>query len=448
MPVRPGSGTPCRTGFGSPPASGSSPPTSGTSCNPSASLTARLFLWSRDHHEDFWDRLVRAMHVEWFEPYRQVVDASPGPEWTQWFVGGQINIAHNCLDRWAETGRIAIRGGGERGGALGSRSYVATPTGSPMGSAGRTSSGDRVALVLPMVPEIVAILYGCFKVGFTVVPIFAGFGEGAIATRLADSGARVVFTAETGAPRQAPSVGGNGEAARASSRTIVVDGPLRRVADECETQPIPEARASSSTPRAPPASRRARSTRTPALWRRSAKRSGLASTIATTDRFFWLSDIGWMMGPWTILGNHLFGGTILLYDGAPDYPGPTASGRSSNATALRRSGSRRLPSASSARAPESWGRSRYGCSARRASPGTTRRGMVLRARRPPALPGRQHLGRHRDRRLLSVSAADSAAQIVHAGRTGARNGDRGGRENRHSRATAPGISSARNRRRP
>jgi len=40
------------------------------------------------------------------------------------------------------------------------------------------------------------------------------------------------------------------------------------------------------------------------------------------DRFFWLSDIGWMMGPWSILGNHLFGGTIFLYDGAPDYPRP------------------------------------------------------------------------------------------------------------------------------
>ena len=41
-----------------------------------------------------------------------------------------------------------------------------------------------------------------------------------------------------------------------------------------------------------------------------------------SDRFFWLSDIGWMMGPWTILGNHLFGGTIVMYDGAPDYPTP------------------------------------------------------------------------------------------------------------------------------
>src|ERR1035437_4479751 len=40
------------------------------------------------------------------------------------------------------------------------------------------------------------------------------------------------------------------------------------------------------------------------------------------ERFFSLSDIGWMMGPWTILSNYLFGGTIFMYDGAPDFPGP------------------------------------------------------------------------------------------------------------------------------
>ena len=56
--------------------------------------------------------------------------------------------------------------------------------------------GDRVALCMPMVPEILSILYGCFKAGMTVVPIFAGFGSGAIATRLEDSGARVLFTAD------------------------------------------------------------------------------------------------------------------------------------------------------------------------------------------------------------------------------------------------------------
>ncbi len=56
-------------------------------------------------------------------------------------------------------------------------------------------AGDRVALAMPMVPEILSILYGCFQIGAIVVPIFAGFGSGAIAARLEDSGARVLFTA-------------------------------------------------------------------------------------------------------------------------------------------------------------------------------------------------------------------------------------------------------------
>jgi acetyl-CoA synthetase len=56
--------------------------------------------------------------------------------------------------------------------------------------------GDRVALCMPLTPEVLVILYACMKAGFVVVPIFSGFGPGAIATRLADSGARVVFTAD------------------------------------------------------------------------------------------------------------------------------------------------------------------------------------------------------------------------------------------------------------
>src|SRR5699024_1032131 len=40
------------------------------------------------------------------------------------------------------------------------------------------------------------------------------------------------------------------------------------------------------------------------------------------DRFFWVSDIGWMMGPWTLIGNHAFSGTVVMYEGAPDHPDP------------------------------------------------------------------------------------------------------------------------------
>src|ERR1700722_18553692 len=60
--------------------------------------------FSRAEPERFWDEMMREMGVEWFEPYKQPLDASRGPEWAQWFVGGKLNIAHNCLDRWADSG--------------------------------------------------------------------------------------------------------------------------------------------------------------------------------------------------------------------------------------------------------------------------------------------------------------------------------------------------------
>ena len=154
--------------------------------------------FSRENPERFWDELMREMGVEWFEPYRQVLDASRGPEWAQWFVGGWLNIAHNCLDRWADSDRIACLWESENGTTREVTFREVRNEANRVANGLRSmglETGDRVALCLPMVPEILPILYGCFKAGLTVVPIFAGFGAGAIATRLEDSGARVVFTA-------------------------------------------------------------------------------------------------------------------------------------------------------------------------------------------------------------------------------------------------------------
>ena len=137
----------------------------------------------------------------------------------------------------------------------------------------------------------------------------------------------------------------------------------------------------------------------------------LAFDHRADDRFFWLSDIGWMMGPWSILGNHLFGGTIFLYDGAPDYPTPmrlwemierhgiTTFGVSPTAIRVLSKSARR-PAADAIAAPAGLDRRALG------------RGLlalVLRARGPPPLPDHQYFGRHGDRRLLPVSAADPAA---------------------------------------
>src|SRR5262245_23036269 len=55
--------------------------------------------------EWFWDAVVKDLGIEFFEPYRQVLDASKGIPWARWFVGGKINLAHNCLDRHANSAR-------------------------------------------------------------------------------------------------------------------------------------------------------------------------------------------------------------------------------------------------------------------------------------------------------------------------------------------------------
>ena len=157
-----------------------------------------FLLFSRENPERFWDEMTREMRVDWFHPYHRVVDTSRGPEWSQWFLGGRLNIAHNCVDRWAGSGRVACIWEVENG-ASGSLTFSQLRQDAARVANGlRTlglQPGDRVALCMPMVPEILAILYGCLQSGLTVVPIFAGFGPAAIATRLADSGARVLFTA-------------------------------------------------------------------------------------------------------------------------------------------------------------------------------------------------------------------------------------------------------------
>ena len=282
--------------------------------------------FSRENPERFWDELMREMGVEWFEPYRQVLDSSRGREWSQWFVGGLLNIIHNCVDRWADSDRIACLWEGESG-------ATRTVTFQEMrNEANRVANGlhamglgvgDRVALCLPMVPEMLSILYGCFKAGLIVVPIFAGFGAGAIATRLEDSGAQVLFTADHLERRgkRLPLL----QKVPGNIRTIVV-GAEPLFSDQSEDAPTlsldSEARAfilyTSGTTGRP---KGAVHTHAGCL-AQMGKEIWLAFDHQPDDRFFWLSDIGWMMGPWSILGNHLFGGTIFMYDGAPDFPGP------------------------------------------------------------------------------------------------------------------------------
>lgn len=284
--------------------------------------------YSTAQPEAFWSEVVRETGIEWFRSYERVLDSSRGPEWCRWFTGGQLNIVHNCLDRHVARSNPAILWEGENGQTR-NLSFAELHAGVNrlaryLQSLG-LRQGDRVAICLPMAPEVVIVLYACLKLGLIAVPIFAGFGAGAIATRLTDSGARVVVTAEhlERRGRRLPLLEKVREAAgKAPSVEHIVadwsgpDHPLPTVALDSEAPAL--LLYSSGTTGKP---KGCVHTHTGALVQ-TAKEIYLAFDHRPDDRFFWLTDIGWMMGPWAVLGVHNFGGTLFLYDGAPDHPTP------------------------------------------------------------------------------------------------------------------------------
>jgi len=303
--------------------------------------------------EWFWDQVVDHLGLEFYEPYDAVRDASEGPQFTEWYVGGELNIAHNVLDRHAapdspDRNTVATIWEGEDG-EIREVTYhelhrQANQVANALEARG-VGTGDTVGLYMPMVPEVVSILYGCFKIGAIAVPIFSGFGVDATATRIADAECRVLFTGD-GFYRRGEEImlkeGADEAIAEAGhvEHTIVYDRlgadvpfdpdrdewfdeAVRSASDSYETKSLPSDQASmllysSGTTGKP---KGIVHTHAGGLTQ-PAKEIYFAFDHQPSDRFFWVSDIGWMMGPWTLIGNHAFGGTVFIYEGAPDHPEP------------------------------------------------------------------------------------------------------------------------------
>ncbi|MFC6988767.1 AMP-binding protein [Haloplanus sp. GCM10025708] len=303
--------------------------------------------------EWFWDELPDYLDIDFYEEYDRVRDDSEGPQFTDWYPGGTINIAHNVLDRHAGTesatrNRVACIWEGE-GGDVREITFhelhrQANKVANALEERG-VGTGDTVALYMPMVPEVISILYGCFKVGAIAVPIFSGFGVEATATRLEDPECSVLFTGD-GFYRRGDEVHLKDTADEAVAEagcvehTIVFDrlgadipwdddrdewwdDAVERQDDEYETKELPSEQESmllysSGTTGKP---KGIVHTHAGALMQ-CAKEIYFGFDHKDYDRFFWVSDIGWMMGPWTLIGNHAFGGTIFMYEGAPDHPDP------------------------------------------------------------------------------------------------------------------------------
>src|SRR2546430_3377420 len=157
---------------------------------------------SQEDPEWFWPLVVEDLGLQFSRPWEQVMDVMRGPEWATWFVGGRLNIAWNCVHRWAHSERrdetaavFAAEDGSRAELTFGELSEAVTRLAEGLASLG-VAEGDVVALFLPMAPEVAIASHACAHLGAIQLPVFSGFAAPAVAARLQHSEAKVVVTAD------------------------------------------------------------------------------------------------------------------------------------------------------------------------------------------------------------------------------------------------------------
>ncbi len=305
---------------------------------------------ARDY-EWFWDRVVQDLDIHFYRGYEKVVDTSQGIEWTTWWVGGKMNIAASCLDRQIERGlgdKPAIIWEGEPGEVR--RLSYAELDAEVARFAGvlkrlGVEKGDRVGLFMPLTPEVAIALLACARLGAVFIPLFSGYGPGAISSRLNDGQAKVLVCADGFYRRgQVVEMKEVADAALAGSPSVKHCIVYRRIGREVpwthgrdhvwstlmEDGPVAQANArldpedplmviyTSGTTGRPKGALHVHG----GFPIKTAQDLAHCFDMGSDDTLFWFTDIGWMMGPWLIMGSLLLGGTMVLYEGTPDTPSP------------------------------------------------------------------------------------------------------------------------------
>ncbi len=299
----------------------------------------------------FWDAVARdELNLEWFRPYDRVLELPEGPAWPRWFAGGRFNYVVNAVDRHARarSTRPAVVWEGEEG-SVRSLSYgelqrEVNRLGAGLRQLG-VNKGDRVGIFMPMVPETAIATLACSRIGAIYIPTFSGYGAEAVATRLRDGEAKLLITADALYRRgRVVPMKETADAAMELSPSVERMLVFRRVGadvpwtegrdawwDELvEGQPddLPAEEMPSDDPfmiiytsgtTGRPKGALHVHTGFPI---KAAQDMAHCFDVQSSDTLFWLTDIGWMMGPWAIMGTLILGATLFLYDGTPDYPQP------------------------------------------------------------------------------------------------------------------------------
>lgn len=310
-----------------------------------------LWDYARADIARFYHELVSEIGLAWFEPYSATLDLSRGLPFARWFVGGRYNASYNCVDRWVRAGRgaqTALVWEGEDG-AVRTFSFdeLLVQVCKLAGALRRlgVTAGDTVGIYMPLLPETAIALLAVGRIGAIAVPAFSGYGAPALATRLADAGAKVLLTAD-GVSRRGKVVD-----MKTAADAALVDVPsvkhvvvFRRTHAEVpwtKGRDVDWQEAIADQPSFVEAERTASDT--PYLLLYTSGSTGkpkgavhghagfpvkvqidqfLCFDVKPGERMLWFTDMGWMMGPFLVLGALGLGASIMLFEGTPDYPTP------------------------------------------------------------------------------------------------------------------------------
>ncbi len=300
--------------------------------------------------EWFWDAVSKDLALEWFEPYTRVLDTSRGIQWATWWTGGRFNYVHNCLDRHLPRlgTKVACIAEGEAGTVRRLTYREMLQETNRLANALRRlgiGKGDRVGIFMPMTAECAVATLAVNRIGAIYVPIFSGFAAGAVATRLQDSEAVALITSDgftrRGKPVAMKEIADEAVRASPSVQHVVVQrrtgAPAPWTAGRDHRWEDLVARESAECPAD------VTGAEDPHMLIYTSGTTGRPKgtvhvhggfpikgtmdmaygfDVGERDVMFWLTDLGWMMGPWEIIGTLMLGATMVLYDGAIDYPGP------------------------------------------------------------------------------------------------------------------------------
>jgi acetyl-CoA synthetase len=299
----------------------------------------------------FWAAVLDDLRIEFREPWSQIVDLSEGPAFPRWCVDARMNIIDNALDRWlrdpASASRTALRAEREDG-EVHTLSYARLNDEVCRCANALTElgfrQGDVAGLFMPMTVELICAFLAVIKLGGVVLPLFSGYGPDAVATRLQDANARFLFVADAFYRRgKVVAMKPVADEALGTSRvehvvvlrntgsgttTRMQDGrdvwwhemvprqePIAATVDTGAEDPLMIIYTSGTTGRPKGA------VHTHCGFPiKGAQDMFHCMDVKPDDAMYWMSDMGWMMGPWLVFGTLVIGATMVIYDGAPDYP--------------------------------------------------------------------------------------------------------------------------------